>query len=71
MTGPCVRREKKKKKGKQSLPTLETWSKHNWSLPVSSHPHLIGLFVTSAIIVQPGFITCDDVTKAFESITFF
>ena len=58
-----------KEKGNQSLPTLETSSKHDWSLPVRSHPYLIGSFVRDAIKAQPGFMNCDD-AKAFGSIWF-
>ena len=42
----------------------------NWPLPVSSHPHLIGLFVRDAMKGQPGLIICDDVAKVFVSICF-
>ena len=40
---------------------MEIWSKHNWSLYVSSRPHLIGRFIRDAIKAQQGFITCEDV----------
>ena len=66
ITGPCVLKKKKKRKTVASC--LETWTKHNWCPTVRSHPHPIGPFIRDAIKKQPGFITCDDVTKAFGSV---
>ena len=65
---PVYWKKTKTKKTRSSRFRLEIWWKQNWSLPVSSHPHLIGPFDRDVRKVQKGFIIRDAAAKAFRSI---